>query len=99
MKNFKDILASSGSEVSIIPVIPGDGFMKIDESELPESLPILALRNAVLFPGAEDPITKAREKSARLVEDPRTTTSSAPSRRTTLPLRTLKKKTCMISVR
>ncbi len=69
MKNFKDILASSGSEVSIIPVIPGDGFMKIDESELPESLPILALRNAVLFPGAVYPITIGREKSVRLIED------------------------------
>ena len=51
MKDMKDILAPSGSEVSIIPVIPGDGFMKIDEKDLPESLPILALRNAVLFPG------------------------------------------------
>ena len=69
MKDFKDILAPSGSEVSIIPVIPGDGFMKIDESELPESLPILALRNAVLFPGAVYPITIGREKSIRLIED------------------------------
>ena len=70
MKDIKDILAPSGAEVSIIPVIPsGDSFMKIDESELPESLPILALRNAVLFPGAVYPITIGREKSIRLIED------------------------------
>ena len=69
MKEIKDILASSGSEVSIIPVIPGDGFIKIDEKDLPDSLPILALRNAVLFPGAVYPITIGREKSIRLIED------------------------------
>ena len=69
MKDMKDILAPSGSEVSIIPVIPGDGFMKIDEKDLPESLPILALRNAVLFPGAVYPITIGRDKSIRLIED------------------------------
>ena len=48
---IKDILSPSGTEVNIIPVMQGEGFMKIDESELPDSLPILALRNAVMFPG------------------------------------------------
>ena len=43
--------------------------MKIDESELPDNLPILALRNAVLFPGTVFPITIGREKSIRLIED------------------------------
>ena len=55
--------------MSIIPVMQGDGVMKIDESQLPDSLPILALRNAVLFPGAVFPITIGREKSIRLIED------------------------------
>ncbi len=66
---FKDILSPSGTEVNIIPVMQGDGFMKIDESELPDSLPILALRNAVMFPGTVYPITIGREKSIRLIED------------------------------
>ena len=52
MKDIKDIMSPTGAEVSIIPVMPGDGFLKIDEKDLPDSLPILALRNAVLFPGA-----------------------------------------------
>lgn len=69
MKEIKDILSPSGTEVNIIPVLQGDGFMKIDESELPDSLPILALRNAVLFPGTIYPITIGREKSIRLIED------------------------------
>ena len=41
----------------------------IDQSQLPDSLPILALRNAVLFPGTVYPITIGREKSIRLIED------------------------------
>ena len=58
-----------GAEVSIIPVMQGDALMKLNESELPDSLPILALRNAVLFPGSVFPITIGREKSIRLIED------------------------------
>ncbi len=37
--------------------------------EIPESLPILPLRNSVLFPGAIIPIDVGRRKSVRLVED------------------------------
>ena len=66
---FNDIMSASGAEVSIIPVVQGDGMMKIDQSQLPDSLPILALRNAVLFPGTVYPITIGREKSIRLIED------------------------------
>lgn len=43
--------------------------MKFDESELPDVLPILALRNAAIFPGAIFPITIGREKSIRLIRD------------------------------
>ena len=47
----------------------GEGLLKFDESELPDILPVLALRNAVLFPGAVFPITIGREKSVRLIQD------------------------------
>ena len=66
---MNDIFSVGGPEVSIIPVMQGDGVMKVDEAQLPDSLPILALRNAVLFPGAVYPITIGREKSIRLIED------------------------------
>ena len=67
---FNDIFSPShGAEVSIIPVMQGEGLMKINESELPDYLPILALRNAVLFPGSVYPITIGRDKSIRLIED------------------------------
>ena len=66
---MNDILSASGAEVSIIPVVQGDGGIKVDESQLPDTLPILALRNAVLFPGTVYPITIGREKSIRLIAD------------------------------
>lgn len=57
------------SAVSIIPVAPGDSSSQIESSELPDTLPILALRNAVLFPGAIFPVTIGREKSIKLIQD------------------------------
>ena len=57
----------AGAEVSIIPVMQGEDLKEISDAELPETLPILALRNAVLFPGAVFPITVGREKSIRLI--------------------------------
>ena len=72
---MNDIFSAGGAEVSIIPVVQGDGMMKIDQSQLPDSLPILALRNAVLFPGTVFPITIGREKSMRLIEDAERTNS------------------------
>ena len=70
MKNiFQDFVAPAGAEVSIIPVMQGEGMVHIDQDQLPDSLPILALRNAVLFPGTVYPITIGREKSIRLIED------------------------------
>ena len=69
MKRDTEFTLPAGAEVSIIPVVQGEGLLKIDESELPEVLPVLALRNAVLFPGAVFPITIGREKSVRLIQD------------------------------
>ena len=66
---YPDILAQSGAEVSIIPVMAGDIPSKFDEASLTDTLPLLALRNAVIFPGAIYPITIGRDKSLRLIED------------------------------
>ena len=62
-----ELLFPAGAEISVIPVLQGEGLPKIDESELPETIPILALRNVVLFPGTIYPITIGREKSKRLI--------------------------------
>ena len=64
-----DLLSAAGAEVSVIPVVQGDGMPKVELSQLPDMIPILALRNAVLFPGTVFPITIGREMSIRLIED------------------------------
>ena len=42
---------------------------KISKEEAPDSLPILPLRNTVLFPGVIIPITIGRDKSVQLIKD------------------------------
>ncbi len=42
---------------------------RMNDSELPEVLPVLALRNAVLFPSTITPITIGRDKSIKLIKD------------------------------
>ncbi len=66
---YKDYFSPAGPEVNIMPVVGEATSMKVDASELPESLPILALRNAVIFPGTIFPVTIGREKSVHLVND------------------------------
>ena len=43
--------------------------LEISKEELPQTLPILSLRNTVLFPGVVIPITAPRDKSIRLIKD------------------------------
>lgn len=55
-------------EVNILPVMNIDGSSNLDEIDLPQTLPVLALRNAVIFPGTVLPITVSRTKSLKLVK-------------------------------
>ena len=55
-------------EINIIPVIDINGSANMEEVDMPNTLPILALRDAVLFPGTILPITVGREKSLKLVK-------------------------------
>lgn len=66
---YDDFMMPAGAEVNIIPVMQGEGPIKFEESELPDKLPILTLRNAVIFPGTIYPVTIGREKSVRLIKD------------------------------
>ena len=69
MKNNNLWMTPSGVEVNIMPVVGEAPAVKVDPSELPGTLPILALRNAVLFPGTVFPVTIGREKSVKLVSE------------------------------
>ena len=52
-----------------MPVM-GEGLINdVDESSLPDAIPILALRNAVIFPGTVFPVTIGRSKSVKLVRE------------------------------
>jgi len=65
------LLLSSATEDNneFIPFIANDSEMQIESADIPSPLPILALRNAVLFPGVVIPISVGREKSLKLVRE------------------------------
>ena len=52
-----------------IPLPTADEEKEMSTSDVPDSLPILALRNTVLFPGVVLPITVGRDASLKLVKD------------------------------
>lgn len=54
-------------ESDFIPIIADEDESSVDSLEIPDSLPILPLRNTVLFPGVIIPITVGREKSLKLI--------------------------------
>ena len=64
-----EMFSQEGAEVSIIPVMTGEVPVKVDDTSLPDTLPLLTLRNAVIFPGAIFPVTIGREKSMKLIQD------------------------------
>ncbi len=53
----------------LIPLMTPEDEAEINNEILPETLPILPLRNTVLFPGVVIPITAGRDKSIKLIND------------------------------
>ncbi|MDG1040873.1 MAG: endopeptidase La, partial [Polaribacter sp.] len=53
----------------LIPLMTPEDEEKINKEEIPAVLPILPLRNTVLFPGVEIPITAGRDASIQLIKD------------------------------
>ena len=71
MANFFDFNAdfNPGEEESeLIPLMTSDDEEAILKESLPDSVPILPLRNAVLFPGVVIPISATRDKSVKLIK-------------------------------
>ncbi len=65
------LLNQNDQEMEFMPIVPL-GEDEMDEQEkgsLPETLPVIALRNTVLFPNVVLPITVAREKSVKAIEE------------------------------
>jgi ATP-dependent Lon protease len=63
---LSDILKNNGE---FIPIIADGDDAALRNLEVPEILPVLPLRNTVLFPGVVIPITVGRQKSLKLVQD------------------------------
>ena len=53
----------------LIPLLSIDDEERINSTKVPKELPILPLKNTVLFPGVVIPITVGREKSKKLVKE------------------------------
>ncbi|MCD8435388.1 endopeptidase La [Tenacibaculum dicentrarchi] len=53
----------------LIPLLTPEDEEIINKEEIPAELPILPLRNTVLFPGVVIPITAGRDKSIQLIND------------------------------
>jgi ATP-dependent Lon protease len=69
--NLDKILASEneGGESEFFPIISDENQESIDNFTFPDLLPILPLRNMVLFPGVVIPISVGRDKSLRLIQE------------------------------
>jgi ATP-dependent Lon protease len=57
------------SESDLIPLLTPEDEAEMNSEDLPKTLPILPLRNTVLFPGVVIPISAGRDKSIKLIND------------------------------
>ena len=56
-------------DAELIPLMTPEDEEAINNEDLPESLPILPLRNTVLFPGVVIPISAGRDTSIKLIDE------------------------------
>ena len=56
-------------DAELIPLMTPEDEEEINKENLPEILPILPLRNTVLFPGVVIPITAGRDTSIKLINE------------------------------
>ncbi len=57
------------NDSEFIPLLSSEDEDNMNAEEVPEILPVLPLRNTVLFPGVVIPITVGRDKSIKLIKD------------------------------
>ncbi len=69
---MKDILALQdimNGDTEFFPLLSPEDEKLMNEEEIPETLPVLPVRNTVLFPGVVIPITAGRDKSIKLIRE------------------------------
>ena len=57
------------SDADLIPLMTTEDEEALENEALPNAVPILPLKNTVLFPGVVIPITAGRDKSIKLIKD------------------------------
>jgi ATP-dependent Lon protease len=65
-------LQNIDEDSDLIPLMTSDDEEAISKELLPKSLPILPLKNTVMFPGVVIPITASRDKSIKLIKESNT---------------------------
>lgn len=68
--DFRNLLLEEITDESseFLPIVTDEKALLNDNSNIPDTLPILPLRNTVLFPGVIIPINIGREKSLKLIQ-------------------------------
>ena len=70
IENFDSLVISNMDEnAEIIPLFPEEDEQEVSQQTIPQILPILPLRNTVLFPGVVAPINIGRDASLQLMND------------------------------
>ncbi|WP_299516106.1 endopeptidase La [Mucilaginibacter sp.] len=67
--DFKNVLPVINEDSEFFPLMSSEDEEEMNNEQVPEFLPILPLRNTVLFPGVVIPITVGRDKSIKLIRD------------------------------
>ena len=62
-------LSDLDGESELIPLLTSEDEELLEKENLPDTIPILPLRNTVLFPGVVIPITASRDKAIELIND------------------------------
>ncbi len=68
-KDLLDFTDLIDGETEFIPLLSNEDEALMNTEKIPEELPVLPLRNNVLFPGVVIPITVGRDKSIKLIKD------------------------------
>jgi ATP-dependent protease La len=66
---LEDLINGTSPKMDIVPIMSIESLNDLKDAEMPNSLQILALRNAVLFPATVIPVTVGRDKSIKLIKD------------------------------
>jgi ATP-dependent Lon protease len=67
--DFKSALPIINDDSEFFPLMSSEDEAEMNNEQVPDVLPILPLRNTVLFPGVVIPITVGRDKSIKLIRD------------------------------